>query len=121
MGNIPQLEYVLRGLKRLAAPASHQQRLPVTPPILRGLKRVWSALPDRWDATMLWAASTFGFLRSGEVVVPSDSDYDCQLHLSFRDVKVDDHRDPHFIEVRIKASKTDPFRKGVSVFIGKTG
>ncbi len=53
--------------------------------------------------------------------MPSDSDYDCQLHLSFRDVKVDDHRDPHFIEVIIKASKTDPFRKGVSVFIGKTG
>ncbi len=70
---------------------------------------------------MLWSASTlcfFGFLRSGEVVVPSDSGYDCQLHLLFRDVKVDDHRDPHFIEVRIKASKTDPFRKGVS---GKRG
>ena len=28
---------------------------------------------------------------------------------------------PNFLEVRIKASKTDPFRQGVSVFLGTTG
>ena len=27
---------------------------------------------------------------------------------------------PHYLEVRIKASKTDPFQQGVSVFLGAT-
>ncbi len=40
-------------------------------------------------------------------------------HLAYRDVKVDSHVAPHFLNVRIKASKTDPFRKGVSVFLGR--
>ena len=60
----------------------------------------------------------FGFLRAGEVVVPSDSQYDSSVHLSHGDVRVDDPARPQFLEVRIKASKTDPFRKGVSRFGG---
>ena len=62
-----------------------------------------------------------GFLRSGEVVVPSQAGYDPAFHLSYGDVMVDNTRAPTFLEVRIKASKTDPFRKGVSVFLGVTG
>ena len=73
---------------------------------------------------MLWAAVCtcyfFIFLGSGEVVVPSDSDYDSSTHLSFGDVRVDSVDFPQYVEVRIKASKTDPFRQGVSVFLGWT-
>ena len=36
-------------------------------------------------------------------------------------VRVDNITNPHYLEVRIKASKTDPFRQGVSVFLGVTG
>lgn len=70
---------------------------------------------------MLWATSCmyfFGFLRVGEVVIPSDSEYDAVRHLSYGDVRVDNIKSPKYIEVRIKASKTDPFRKGVSVYLG---
>ena len=35
------------------------------------------------------------------------------------DVMVDNPQCPQFMEVRIKASKTDPYRKGVSVFLGR--
>ena len=63
----------------------------------------------------------FGFLRTGEVVVPSDLGYDPAVHLSYGDVKVDAIRNPSYIEVTIKASKTDPFRKGVKVYLGATG
>ena len=59
----------------------------------------------------------FGFLRAGEVVVPSDSGYDSCVHLSYGDVRVD-ASSPKYLEVQLKASKTDPFRKGVSVYIG---
>ena len=32
----------------------------------------------------------FGFLRSGEVVVPSESSYDPAVHMSYGDVRVND-------------------------------
>ncbi len=38
---------------------------------------------------------------------------------SWGDVLVDDPNSPSRIEVRIKASKTDPFRRGISLFIGR--
>ena len=72
---------------------------------------------------MLWAAACmcfFGFLQSGETVVPSESECDPAVHLSFGDVQVDNISSPQYLEIRIKASKTDPFRKGVSVFLGRT-
>ena len=39
----------------------------------------------------------------------------------FKDVTVDSHENPKLIKVRLKASKTDPFRAGVDVFVGATG
>ena len=54
------------------------------------------------------------------MVVPSQSSYDPSYHLSYGDVLVDNTETPAFLEVRIKASKTDLFRKGVSVFLGVT-
>ncbi len=40
IGEMPQLEYVLRGMKRMARRPT-RTRLPVTLEILRGLKLVW--------------------------------------------------------------------------------
>ena len=37
------------------------------------------------------------------------------------DVAVDDPREPTLIQLRIKQSKTDPFRLGVKVVVGSTG
>ena len=62
---------------------------------------------------MLWAAcclAFFGFMRAGELTVPNDKGYDAAVHLSLSDISVC---------IRLKASKTDPFRKGISLFIGK--
>ena len=124
MGNMPQLEYVLKGMKRLGNSGTRQQRLPITPLILELLKQTWSGLENQDDTRMLWAASTlcfFGFLRSGEVVAPGDSGFDPVHHLSFDDVSVDSHEAQQSIEVTIKASKMDPFRKGVTVVIRAPG
>ena len=41
-------------------------------------------------------------------------------HLSFTDIAVDDPVNPTFIRVTIKQSKTDPFRQGVQLFLGRT-
>lgn len=71
---------------------------------------------------MLWAAALlcfFGFMRSGELTIPSDSSYDESAHLSFKYVSVDSFRNPQVLRVRIKASKTDLFRLGVDYLWGR--
>lgn len=72
---------------------------------------------------MIWAACTlafFGFLRIGEMTVPSKSAYDPGVHLSLKDVIFDHPSSPTAMFVTIKASKTDPFRKGVTLALGRT-
>ena len=108
-----QLEYVVKGLKQSYRPGSTQTRLPISPPILRGLRAMWSEHVENHDASMLWAASCmcfFGFLRVGEIVIPSDSRFDPSSRLTFGDVRIDNVATPYYLEVRIKASKTDPFQ-----------
>ncbi len=119
---MPRLEYVIRGAKKSSTKKA-TSRLPITPTILRQLKAVWEKMTSQPDAVMLWAAACvcfFGFLRAGEIVAPSDTEYDESVHLSFGDIRVDDASNPQYLEIYLKASKTDPFRQGVSVVIGKT-
>lgn len=71
---------------------------------------------------MLWAAATmcfFGFLQVGEVVSPPNSGFDPARHLSYSDIRAHASNSPSFLQVHIKASKTDPFRKGVSIVLGR--
>lgn len=120
------LQYVLRGIKGVQSKSSGFQprvRLPITPHILLSMRRAWEANAPDFDCDMLWAAACtcfFGFLRSGEATVPSLSGYDPQVHLSIGDVSVDSNSSPTAVRLHIKASKTDPFRLGVHIFLGKT-
>ena len=54
------------------------------------------------------------------MTVPSIKAYDALVHLSVQDISVDDSKNPSILHVRIKQSKTDPFRKGVDLYVGKT-
>ena len=82
MASWPLAECALKGLKwKLTEKASTRPkpRLPILPELLRSMK-FWGIL-DRftWDNVMLWGVCCtclFGFLRSGEVTVPSQHDYD---------------------------------------------
>ena len=120
-----RLQYVLRGMKRREAEhgSGGRERLPISPHILRQMKRAWEAKGPNPDTTMLWAAAClgfFGFLRAGEFTVPSDQGYDPKAHLSRGDIAVDNPTNPTLLRVTLKQSKTDPFRRGVNLFIGKT-
>ena len=46
----------------------------------------------------------FGFLRAGEMTIPSDSAFDAGAHLMYREVAVDNVANPSTLRVRIKAS-----------------
>ena len=75
-----------------------------------------------FDHCMFWAACNlayFGFLRSAEFTVPNLASFTSALHLSVCDISVDSDSNPSCLRVRIKASKTDPFRKGCFVHIGR--
>ena len=122
--NMGRLEQVLRGVKYIQARGSKPRtRLPISVDILYALKQSWEKEASDRDCVMLWAAAAlcfFGFLRSGEITVPDDKSYDPGAHLSFHDVSVDSITKPELLKVRIKASKTDPFRLGVDIFVGRT-
>ena len=120
-----RLDYVLKGIKRCQASgmtsSSSHPRLPITPSILRAIRSQWSANWNDYDIKMLWAAfcvGFFGFMRAGEFTVPANASYDPGCHLSFRDIAVDSHINPSVMHVSLRASKTDPFRKGVTIVIG---
>jgi len=72
---------------------------------------------------MVWAAMTlafFGFLRLGELTC--NSKFSPEIHLASGDVRFFPHQgNPDFMKLSIKASKTDPFRSGHTITIGKTG
>ncbi len=120
-----RLHYILRGVKRCEAErgAERRPRLPVTPGILRQLRRIWERESTQPNRTVLWAACClgyFGFLRMGEMTVPTQDGYDPKVHLNCDDVHVDNAEAPKVLRVSIKQSKTDPFRKGIDIFVGKT-
>ena len=48
------------------------------------------------------------------------SGFDPNIHLSVGDVSMDSQSAPTYLAVNIKASKTDPFCQGVTVYLGKT-
>jgi len=123
---MPKLEYVFRGVKKYEVEKGEgkRPRLPITPEILRRLKSQWEPTAHTWDTRMVWAACCLGFfafLRVGEFTVPDDTSYDHSVHLSFGDIALDDLKNPTVLQVSVKQSKTDPFRKGVTLYVGRTG
>ena len=83
---MPNLEYVVKGFKHSVTFATSRTRLPITPDLLCRMRMVWQGWKNRRDASMVWAAMTMcfcGFLRSGEVVAPSQSTFDPSRHLCY--------------------------------------
>ena len=123
----PLLEYTLRGIKLLQAKDKKSRAkkcLPITPDILRKLREVWGKEAHRADNIMLRAVCCmcfYGFLRSGEATLTSGQEFDQEADLSEGDVALDDLVNPTVIRVHIEASKTEPFRQGVFVYLGATG
>ena len=42
-----------------------------------------------------------------------------RVHLNYNDVSVDSITNPQMFKIRMKSSKTDPFRTGIDIFIGQ--
>ena len=116
--NCLRLQRVVRGIKRCQG-SSSSSRLPITDDLMLV---IWQSLDLHLpDHCMFWAACSlgyFGFLRASEFTVPNLPSFSSSLHLGVQDISVDSPSAPSCMRVRIKGSKTDPFRKGCFIHIG---
>lgn len=123
--SLPRLEYVLKGIKRQQVHSGRRPapRLPITPPIIRKLAQFWESNndPDRDKLQAACCLGFFGFLRTAEFTAPPNrKDFDHQCHLALTDIVVDNREAPTTVRIRIMQSKTDPFRQGVDIFLGRS-
>ena len=54
------------------------------------------------------------------MTVPSDQGFDPAVHMTRMDIAVDNQVAPCTLRAQLKQSKTDPFRQGIFLFVGKT-
>lgn len=120
----PRLQQVIKGIQRCQATSNPPRiRKPITLDIMKAIFSLLSKRPPSHDNIMIWAAccaAFFGFLRCSEMTVPSQDAYDPTIHLSVGDVAVDSRSSPTMVRIRLKQSKTDPFRQGADIYLGKT-
>ena len=120
----PRLDYVLKGIRRSkATTCQSKERLPITFPIMIRLHTVFSKHSGNYRDVMIWAAcclAYFGLLRVSEFTVSSPDHYDPSADLLLSDVALDNHSSPSLIQITIKQSKGDQFKKGAQIYLGKT-
>ena len=120
----PRLQQVLKGIrKQQAIGCPPRIRRPITIQIMAGIRSVLLGAPHSYHNIMMWAAcclAFFGFLRSSEFTVPSQGAFDKDVHLSPADIAIDNKTNPQIVRLTIKQSKTDPFRRGVKLYLGRT-
>ena len=115
-----RLQLILRGIRRSQGVNSKTRR-PITLHILNLFYHLLNVkYTTSKDSLMVWAAMTlafFGFLRIGELTC--DSHFNPERHLTFSDLVFMPKSSPKYMLVRLKVSKTDPFRKGQTIVIGR--
>ena len=124
--SMPLLKRVQAGISRIRQQSgTHRQRirLPITPAILRQIKRqlTSSMNPNR---VIIWAiacSAFFGFFRLGELLPESAKAFSTTTGLTWGDVALDRHQAPSMVQFHLKKSKTDQLGKGVDVVVGATG
>ena len=117
-----RLYLLVRGIRRSQGKRySLPQRAPVTPSLLREMYQVlFNSSRAHEDKLMLWASLTtafFGFLRVSEYTSSCKTKFDPETTLLCADVAISGD----VVSINIKASKTDPFRQGLTVRLAANG
>ena len=116
-----RLYRVIRGIKKTQGSRFNKPpRIPITPPLLTFMgRKLWSSSINLQDKVMLWAAmltAFHGFLRVSEYTSSHIRKYNPSTTLCFEDISI---KSPQSIALHIKASKTDPFRQGTTIYLYK--
>ena len=120
--DMSRLHYVLRAIRREQGNTHvRPRRLPITFRHIRELKNYIARAYCPFDCVMLTAAITtafFGLLRVSEYTSHSVRAYDPEITLLRHDIRFS--MDYSVVHIWVKASKTDPFRSGVTIRLGAT-
>ncbi|XP_063425851.1 uncharacterized protein LOC134709631 [Mytilus trossulus] len=115
---LDRLSYILNSVKKLQKP-NNKKRLPITFDILEKIIfRLRQGVFTPFIDLMLEAVCTvgfYGFMRCGEFTVLKANQFDPSVNLCIGDIIL--HKD--IIILKLKQSKTDPFRKGVDIQLHK--
>ena len=115
---LQRLHASLLGIKRIQG--SHSSpKMPITADILSKLCQCLdSGYFDNYTNSLMKAvllSAYFGFLRCGEFTVSKNFQPD--VNMTFDDIRLFDD----YLTLHLKQSKTDPFRKGITLMIFRTG
>ena len=85
-------------------------------------RRSHANYPAFLGCPQLWAHHAcclgfFGFLQAREFTV--NCAFDPSIYSTVQDLQVDTEVNPSSLQVRIKSSKTDPFRQGCFIYLGR--
>ena len=108
---------------RVKVAERNERKTTNTPNILRSIKAVWESLTSDLDVEMLWAAccvAFFGFLRVGEMTLPSNGSYDAAVHLSLGDIAMDNPAISSSCKSVHQAVQDRPVLPGSEPISGKT-
>ena len=116
----PTVQRLIRGIKRFYEEQSRQPKLPITLSILQQLvglsgdcSIISNAIIDAAEK-VAWA----GFLRCEEFTIGDKDKFDPAVHLTRACVDfLPSFANPTHVRLTLPASKTDPFRKGVTILI----
>ena len=120
VSQMQQLHILVRGIMRkLGTHGLRKPRLPITLLTMKILHSYLEESPLDIKTRMLWAAFTlafFAFLRSSKYVSKATTSYIPESTLLCSDISLGQR----YMTINIKASKTDPFREGMTLYVAKS-
>jgi len=123
ISSMVRLYYLLRGIRRIQGSTFQRaRRQPITTNHLQIISHRLQLLdytPFQRLALLTTASvAFFGLLRCSEYTCSNSRNFDPLVDLMARNVTISENRS--IMALRIKASKTDPFREGCTIRIGAT-
>src|SRR5882724_3076389 len=114
------LQCLIRGIKRYMGEHERSPKLPITHDVLARIltSATHPNLSGRLNFEAAMTTAFSGFLRCGEFTTHSGRNFDPSIHLTRSSVQfVPSIIMPSHVVLTMSASKTDPFRKGVTITI----
>lgn len=114
----PIVQRLIRGIKRYHGERERSPKLPITFPILLKLTSLtYNSFDDIVFVTAAKLAYA-GFLRCGEFTIDKPNSFDPNIHVTRSSIRfMPSTINPDHVILTLPASKTDPFRKGVTIYI----